>query len=821
MYYARKITVNNETKLQTLKEHIFGVVYNVRNYEKPKLLSNIAMLCALTHDCGKGNNLWQEYLLKDGRAKGKKIPHSDAGMKLIDFLENDINETTSFSVYDKYFKEIPQYVVGAHHGLYDAMSIDGRYITKDKINNSNRNTYIQESIENYFADFSIDELREIYQNALEDFNGIINIINESGEGNRIHYHMGVVTRMLLSMVIDGDWSDAANFESEIPVFKDYSNDDKLWSVLADSLENYILDFSANTDLNKERQRISDECFKSSLKDCGIYKLNVPTGGGKTIAGMRFALNHAKIHNKSRIFYIAPYMSILEQNSEEYRRIFSSAVEDIDSILLEHHSNIVFETEIDQDDDEYSLNEDELKRYNNYRILSSNWSAPLIMTTFVQFLNTLFSNNKASIRRMHNLSNSIVIIDEVQSLPIEILTPFNLMINALSLLFDVTFVLATATQPPFDEILGKQGEDKIAKINYSVNENLVDNINYKVFKRAELIHGELKPLELEELTDFVIDKVEDTKSLLVILNTKSAVKKLYDNLKMRTNEKVYYLTTNLAAAHRKEKLDEIKERIKSEKLILISTNLIQAGVDISFSTVIRSITGLDSLIQTIGRCNRNAESANGSVYLVVTKDLENIDSMETMKIAANISEAKFLDFKENPGRYNYDMTSVTALREYFLSYYNNLAKKSHYYIKDLDSTIYNLLGQNSVGVRANKKSRNPEAYVHLINQGFLSAGKYFKAIDTYGTSVIVPWKDGKDIIAKIYANCNNPIELQRLISRAQRFTVNISDGMKMELEKIKALRLISNELNIYVLEEGYYSEDVGIVEERAELELNIF
>lgn len=257
-----------------------------------------------------------------------------------------------------------------------------------------------------------------------------------------NYYIGFLIRMLLSTLIDSDWSDAASF-----IHEDEKKWDKIlkefrWEYMINNLETKISQFEQNTKLNKLRLEISNECMKSSERERGIYKLNVPTGGGKTLSVMRFALKHAEKYSMNRIIYAAPYKSILEQNADEYKKSLLGKARSLnDRLILEHHGDVL------KSDDSSDTDNNKITEY-----LINSWDAPVILTTTVQLLLTLFSSNKASIRRTHKLYNSVIIIDEFQSIPIKSISLFNLAINALSEFFNATVVLCTATQPPYEEAI---------------------------------------------------------------------------------------------------------------------------------------------------------------------------------------------------------------------------------------------------------------------------------------------------------------------------------------------------------------------------------
>lgn len=323
------------------------------------------------------------------------------------------------------------------------------------------------------------------------------------------------------------------------------------------------------------------CRDFPAREQGIYRLYIPTGGGKTLSSLRFALNHARRWKKRRIFYFLPYIAVTEQNAQEIRRALADEYGQVEEgLALEHHSNLL-------PDDE-----------KQYAQLTERWDAPLILTTTVQFFNTLFLGKPQSARRMHSLAGAVLIFDEAQSLPVECLHLFNMACNFLAGFCGVTIVLCTATQPR----LG------------GLNRPLLFN----------------NPVDLIPDCHEKFERLERT-IILVILNTKEAVYRLYRLLRETGNSlppgerpSLFYLSTRLCPAHRLDRLDRLRRELERlpaagrrnrPPVICFTTPLIEAGVDISFDCVIRSVMGLDSIAQAAGRCNRHGRDGPREVSVV--------------------------------------------------------------------------------------------------------------------------------------------------------------------------------------------------------------
>ncbi|MGH2569316.1 MAG: CRISPR-associated helicase Cas3', partial [Bacteroidota bacterium] len=329
--------------------------------------------------------------------------------------------------------------------------------------------------------------------------------------------------------------------------------------------------------------MSQQCFEYSSKSSGLYQLTVPTGGGKTLASLRFALHHASKHEMDRIFYVIPYTSIIDQNAEEVKKI----LEDKDAkgkflgrVVLEHHSN---------------LTPDEETRRQN--LLSENWDAPIVFTTQVQFLETLFGSGTQSARRMHQLANSVIIFDEVQTIPVRCVHMFNVALRFLVHNCGSTVVLCTATQPLLDKVEPAQ-------------RSLTIPPEYRMMQNEKELFAKLKRVKVhdrrraggwseEDVTELAGQELHKMGSVLIIVNTKNSARSLYQQLSARPTD-TYHLSTNMCPAHRLGVLNAVKQRLSNKQpVVCVSTQLIEAGVDIDFGSVIRYLAGLDSITQAAG------------------------------------------------------------------------------------------------------------------------------------------------------------------------------------------------------------------------------
>ena len=397
------------------------------------------------------------------------------------------------------------------------------------------------------------------------------------------YALSMWVRMLYSCLVDADYLDTEAFMAEqTPRRGGYDS----LQVLLDRLNAYIRPwFPGNTELNRKRCAILSQCLEKASRPRGIYSLTVPTGGGKTVSSLAFALKHAVENGLDRVIYVIPYTSIIEQNAAVFREILG------ENNVVEHHSGVRY------DDD------DETNKTNRFqRLAAENWDAPVVVTTAVQFFESLYSSRSSQCRKLHNIANSVVIFDEAQMIPTCHLLPCVGAMASLVSQFRATVLLCTATQPVLGDLLRRfcPGQ-QIEELCPAVAEN------FRNFRRVTYRDG-------GELSDEALaGELCREKQVLCIVNTRKAARKLYDLL---PEEGRFHLSTLLYPAHRKEVLRTIRRRLKDGlPCRVVSTSLIEAGVDVDFPAVYRETAGLDSIAQAAGRCNR--EGKRGAEESVVT------------------------------------------------------------------------------------------------------------------------------------------------------------------------------------------------------------
>lgn len=772
-------------------------------------ISQLMSLCAILHDMGKNKRKFDEYLRADEKVRQKlkgSIAHASTGAKYVyDLLHDD---TANMQL----MTEMISYASAAHHGLFDC--VDPEYTDRfskklsavDDYDEACRNAK-RDYLDAYDPDRLFAESFCEFQAVLEKIKIIYNElkpallfkgnrgIKERLSGCRL-FLFSCLQRLILSILIDSDWEATSDFMENVdtlskkPRFPIKERFEKAGENFASYMrkKQQSINISGLTDKEKiileARNALQVECRQFAKYPAGIYCLPVPTGGGKTLGSLAYALEYCRLHPETeRVIYVSPYISVTEQNAQVFREAIGN-----DNWILEHHSSVVRNERTE--DEDYKT--EKLSRY------EINWEEPFICTTFVQFMNTLFSDKSESVRRMHRLVNAVVIIDEVQSMPLKCVHTFNYMINFLNKVCNTDIVLCTATQPALAETE--------CPVCYGKPQYMIKNVAdwfYK-FERVR-IHtpGIDEKYTFESLGNEILERTERFKSILVVLNTKSAVRKLYDILKAR-GIPAEYLTTNLCAEHRSDKIKSIKEILekKQKPIVVVSTNLIEAGVDISFECVYRSMAGLDSLAQTAGRCNRNGELDYGTIRLIQLED-EKTGNMEELQQNIRAAENVLYQFENSDKRESLLMPGW--METYYRNVYCNMSDTMNFPIKKLDTNILELLsaGFGTPGTAGDRKNQ--------MNQAYKTAGREYRVIDDDSFGVIVPYKKGAEIIEAIQTAADTA-QIKTHIRNAQRYTVNVRGS---QLKKFSGLiQAVSDSVpGLYMAAApGSYSLEYGITPE---------
>ncbi len=798
-----------DKRCQSLESHLKGVSNLSKQHASKINLKKSGELIGLLHDFGKYSRQFQDYINSaqgnidpdadeyiNAKAMKGKIDHSSAGAQLI------WQKLSGRGQVENIVAQVLALCIASHHsGLIDNITSNKKSTGEDgfskRMAKKDDKTHLKEAIAN--MDVGIEkhyvELLE-HPELISSFQDVLTKIGTKQSSNPalFQFHSGLVIRFLFSCLIDADRQDSADFESPETAKQRQNNSYHSFNQLLERLENRLSSFKVDSDVNKIRHQISNECLAAAERKQGIFTLSVPTGGGKTLASLRFALRHAEKHKLDRIIYIVPFTSIIDQNAQEARNTLNDTDGDI---VLEHHSNLAPENQT----------------YHN-KILSENWDAPIVYTTSVQFLESLFSSGTRGVRRMHQLANSVIIFDEIQTLPINCT---HLFCNAINFLIDScksSVVLCTATQP----LLNKVDPQKGALTFTEQNEIVSDTQKlFEDLKRVEVINEtKVGGWSFDEIADLAIEETEGSNSCLVIVNTKNAAQETYQYCRDNSRYKVMHLSTNMCPAHRKEILKELRRSLDSDEyLICISTQLIEAGVDVDFGSVIRFTAGLDSIAQAAGRCNRNGKRKIGKVY-IVNPSKENLDMLPSIKIGKENTERMLLEYADNPQHFDNDLIGPKAMQQYFQYYFFDRKQDMDYPLttKDIghDDSLMNLLTQNNnaVGEYKRENKKHPNIY---FKQAFMSAAKAFRTIDAPTQGIVVPYGEkGKEIITDLCA-VSDITKRIKLLREAQQFTVNVYPYLLDKLKESGAVHPAQpEEMEVLYLRTEYYDLEFGLSEE---------
>lgn len=787
----------SDSQVQTVEEHLLRVKELAETYGEKIGIKHLAGLAGMLHDMGKYTNEFKEYILEavnnpNSPPKKGSVDHSTAGGKLL----YQLFHTENMIPYKGIISEIVGNAIISHHGyLQDFLNPDLESPYLNRVRDKQLRGF--DVTQQFFFKHVMKEkdFHEYVDKATVELESFL--LKESPEN--AEKQLMFLTKFIFSTLIDADRTNTRLFEEEKSV-ESVINVDELFEKYYERLMTKINSFkkqqNANTPINMLRADMSDQCDQFAERPSGIYTLSIPTGGGKTLASLRYALKHANTHNKKRIIYVVPFTTIIEQNAEEVRRI----LEDEENIL-EHHSNIVEEVnEHDENEDGVVSIQQKLK------LAKDNWDSPIIFTTMVQFLNVFYAKGNRNTRRLHNLSEAIIIFDEVQKVPVSCVSLFNQALNFLKIYTRSSIVLCTATQPALDFVE--------QKLDINTDAEMINNLDHVIeaFKRVKIIDQATNEIfNKDKLKTFIHTKIEEVQSILIVLNTKSVVRDLYTQLQSQgLNIPIYHLSTTMCAAHRHKILEEVRECLKEgRKIICISTQLIEAGVDVSFECVVRSLSGLDSIAQAAGRCNRHGEKGIQNVY-VIDYEEENLSHLKEIKIGKKITKKILMDLKHNDKIHGGHILSREAMKRYIKEYYREFESDLDYFIPKLKKNMTELLSvpriENSYRRAYIHKHDKKDIPLFIINS-YQTAAKHFNVIDDITTSVIVPYEEGKDIIAEL--NSNNSIEdLTRLLRKAQQYTVNV---FNYEKEKL----IINDGLVYYLdgkilaLKESAYNDEYGL------------
>ena len=806
----------SDEQIQSVQAHLKETAALAKVFAQKLNLESAGELLGLMHDFGKYSRKFQKYIHdktglfnpdlddEESTPDGSKVDHSTAGAQ---WVYRELRKFGAEQGIGELFGQMLGLCIASHHGegLIDCLDSEGNAIWKKRFEKDDELTHLVECEHN--ADEAIKQRAHelVGENLIRSLlNAVKPILSEQTTNNKIkEFYLSCLTRFLFSCLIDADRINSSDFER-----KDQKDVRRLtekpdWQSAIDQLEAKLAGFENRYPIDEIRHRISDDCLKRAVDSQGIYTLTVPTGGGKTLASLRYALHHAQKHNLDRIIYIIPYTSIIDQNAQAVREILG------EDWVLEHHSNLEPEKQSWQD-----------------KLLSENWDKPIVFTTMVQFLDAWFGGGTRGARHIHPMTNAVLIFDEIQTLPVKCVHLFCNVLNWLTTFGKSTAVLCTATQP----LLGKSGlqnfpEDKRGAITARGLLRLPENAEimgkhqdldklFEELSRVEIRFNEKAGgWNVDEAGAFLLEQFATTPSCLFIVNTKKWAQELYQYCQRQNvpPEVLFHLSTNQCAAHRKAIFDTIKARLeKKQPVICISTQLIEAGVDISMACVIRALGGLDSIAQAAGRCNRHKEVDKGLVYVLNLQETDFSQILPDIAVGKEKAATIFREFEEK------DILQPKAMSRYFELYFYNRSDEMVYLIneKDKNDGLLHWLSDNCFNAGAKIKGyfkndilRKHDLYP-LLMQSFKSAGRIFQVIDAPTRSVIVPYGKGKEYIDTLCGTWDVK-EMSKAKKKAQRYSVNVFPKVWNKLQEKKALHETIKGSGIYYLDECHYNNKFGL------------
>lgn len=648
-------------------------------------------VAGLAHDAGKGRVVWQKYLqLKSGydeeahlEGKSGKIPHAIHGAKLAENL------------FGKGLGRILAYCIAGHHaGLPDWSSAEGA--GKSSL--------------------------QFQETQVKDLNDIATFITKKMQASNLGVppwkfakgmDISLWIRMLYSSLVDADFLDTEAYMDDIK-----ANNRGGYYSMSELLKRFngfvkqLDEASEDTPVNEIRRKIRKKCVEIASAPQGIFSLSVPTGGGKTLSSLAFGLGHAIKHKLDRIIYVIPYTSIIEQNAD----VFRSAVGK--DQVVEHHSSL--------DEDSSTVKSS---------LASENWNAPVIVTTSVQFFESLFAAKSSRCRKLHNIVKSVVVLDEAQLVPVEYLTPIFETMQLLVDHYQVSFVISTATQPAFGERIV---DGKLFAGLKNITEIMGDNVQ-TLYDSLKRVHVELpKDLHAQSSWDQIAEALKQHEQVLCIVSDRKSCRELHGLMP----EGTFHLSALMCGQHRSEMIESIKQKLKNKESIrVISTQLVEAGVDIDFPVVYRALAGLDSIAQAAGRCNREGKLTELGKVIVFNAPKK--APIGILRKAADTTRSIFSTIDRNPLEY-------CLFERYFSELYwkaNSLDAKD----------IITLL--------------SPDDYQECgIN--FRTAAEEFRIIDnSLQKTILVRYGESEGLIDLLRVKGPD----RRLMRKLQRYTVNVCNN----------------------------------------------
>ena len=721
--------ISPDRKPHWLRDHLLAVATVAQASAEPLKSQQWAYLAGLWHDLGKYRPGFQQYIRQvnghDAHIEGKLPSGSDKTHSAAGALHALQTLEARFGPSGAVLARVLAYVIAGHHaGLGDWVAgLDRRLLGAGA----------PDSTREYAEALAVCLAQEPDLLALPDaFSLSAALAAIPGPKSEQPLTTSLWIRMLFSALVDADFLDTERFLNEgqarsRPGFQPlaaYAS--QLTAHLADMATQAAKAGRSNDAVMRARTRVLAQCLEKAGLAPGVFTLTVPTGGGKTLSSLAFALQHAQAHGKRRVIYAIPYTSIIEQTTDVFGRIFGVTQ------VVEHHS------QADADERDESLRS---------RLACENWDAPLVVTTNVQLFESLFAARTSRCRKLHNIAESVIVLDEAQLLPPEFLQPILDALNVLVTHYGMTLLLCTATQPTLGDSERFDPRQRLRGLPPATH--IIDDeaMLFTALQRVEIDWPD--ELHMPLTTEALVSRLAEHHCVLVIVNTRRDASEIVNALDSATGDAALHLSAAMCGQHRADVIAEIRARLQARHdghdtraLRVVSTQLVEAGVDIDFPVVFRALAGLDSVAQDAGRCNREGGLPNGAKGQVVVFVRDIPKPLHQVRIAAQATRT----ILQSGG----DALSPAAFERYFPLYYAGFANRDRHGIVE----------------HLRKNSR--------FEFEFRTAADKFRLVDDEDqATVIVPYaSEGKASIEPLLAKLRHGNTDRWLLRKLQRYTVTV-------------------------------------------------
>lgn len=712
---------------QLLKDHLNTVAQLSEERAGKFGAGKLGKIAGLAHDLGKYSDQFQKRLA----GSPGKVDHATAGAQEVhQKFNNMIGQALAYTI------------AGHHGGLPDGHKGDPKNLSE---------RLAKKDIPAYKA---FEEEIEIPELNKSDLAGM----PCPKDAAMAPFSFSFCIRMLYSCLVDADFLDTERFMNPekfqsrpepVPMDRLFQRMEKKIGELA------AISCQKPSVINTARQDILQRCLTMAEADPGLFTLTVPTGGGKTYSSLAFGLKHAVKYNKDRLVYVIPYTSIIEQNAQVFRDVLEDPSQN-ETVVLEHHSNFEYP---DGSFDDWDKHE------KASRLAAENWDMPIIATTAVQFFESLYANRGSRCRKLHNLVNSVIILDEAQMMPVEYMKPCLWALAELVLNYGVTVVLCTATQPAVKNLL----PGKLKTIEIMEDPEALQ----RLFKRVTVQYG-------QEMTDEALaEAMAKNSQVLTIINTRRHARLLFDKLQENTADGIYHLSARMCPAHRKLILAKIRQALQDGlPCRVVSTQLIEAGVDVDFPVVYRSAAGIDSIAQAAGRCNREGKRAEGQV-IVFDPEAHGMPGRGRFSAVAGLTRSTARRLEQ----FNGELLSLAAIEYYF----------------------HQLLDLEKDNLDAQHILRMIEEGRHSFEFPFNTIASKFQFIDSATVPVVIPWDKKAEEIMEETERHPFPASKARSL---QPYVVQVYQHELDALRREGVIKTVGGLMN-FLTDKSFYDKQFGL------------